>query len=233
VGYERTANNDFVQAWSETGWLGLLAWCAPLGWFGARLVRGRHPDALGGTAALLVAAMADSPLQRGSTWVLLWLWLGMAWEPAPAAMALTTPPRRILRTVVAAMVAVLSGWMALRPVLASYWAGVGTNLEAQGNYAEAVPIYRRAMSLDPSASSAAFNLPRALALSGDLAGAERASLEAIHWINEPEVLLLRLRILERRRPRLEALLEAGKAVQEFPYSTELRAEFLKLSPVFH
>jgi hypothetical protein len=229
VGYERTANNDFVQTLTETGWLGLVALCAPIAFFGAKLTRGVHLHALAGTAALLVAATADAPLQRGSTWALLWLWLGAALHSAPELVPVTKPRWLSLRVACAGTAAMLVGSLALRPVLASYWAGVATNLEDQGNYGEAVPIYRRSMSLDPTASSAAFNLPRALARSGDLAAAELASLESTHWINEPELLLLRLRILEKRRPRLETLLEAGKAIQLFPYSMELRSEFLKLN----
>lgn len=240
AGYERTPNNDFVQALSETGWLGLGALAILAGFLLMKLaLPGTDPAsslvpaaALGSVAVLLTAGLAESPLQRAETWALLSLWLGLAVAasaPTRPAAVLARPRFLALRFVVAAVLSAGVAAMAARAPRASYWAAVGTRLEAQSHYAAAVDAYRRSIQIDPAASSAPFNLPRALAEVGDLDGATAAAIDGLRWIDEPELHLMRIRILEARGDYVAALQVASEAAGTFPYSPSLRQEFLKLA----
>ncbi len=188
--------------------------------------------------AILVAACAESPLQRGESWALLWLWLSIPLRQqhlGPAALANPETARRTLNRapwpamLVAAAVTTLIAIFAARPLLATYVAGRATQLESEGVYPAAIDGYRRAIALGPAASSATFNLPRALAATGDHAAASAAAADALRWIDEPETHLLRIRIFEASGDRISALEEAIASTRRFPYSTVLHQELLQLA----
>lgn len=246
IGYERTANNDFVQAVTESGWPGVAALIGVFALAFVRLGRtARAGDALalaplGIVVALGAAAMAESPLQRAETWALLWLCAGMAIshpsgrQGGPQDGAHATARRELpLRVALAAALTAVVAWFAAKPVLATCWADAGTVLESQHRYSEAVTAYRRSLAYDPSASSAAFNLPRALAHAGDLEAAVAAANDGLRWIDEPELRLLRLRILETRGSYVAALQAAADDVRRFPYSPELQEEYLHIASRLH
>lgn len=237
IGYERTANNDFVQAMTESGWPGLAALAAVFAFAFARLgSAARSGDtpalaSLGVVAALGAAALAESPLQRAETWALLWLCVGMALvnDDRGRDARATRIRARPLRAVAALVLTVPVAWLAAKPVLATYWADAGAVLESEHRYPEAVAAYRRSLAYDPSATSAAFNLPRALAHAGDLEAAVAAANDGLRWIDEPELRLLRVRILETRGSYLAAFQAAEDDLRRFPYSPELREEYLQLA----
>ena len=233
IGYESTANSDYVQALADSGWPGLAALIAVLVFVALRLGRAARAGgevettALGVVIALAVAAAAESPLQRAESWALLWLCAGLALTSAPSN---TGPVRAMpLRVAFALVLTTIVAWFALKPVRASYWAGIGERQESERRHEDAVASYRRALVFDPAASSAAFYLPRALAHTGDLDAATSAVNDGLRWIDEPELRLLRLRILESRGNYVAALQAAADDVQRFPYSPELREEYMQLA----
>jgi Flp pilus assembly protein TadD len=67
-------------------------------------------------------------------------------------------------------------------------------------------------------------LVRAEAKAGDYAGALAQSKSATRFVNEPELYLLRSRILQNAGQESEARRELEAAMRLFPYSAELRAE---------
>ena len=249
IGYERTANNDLVQAIADSGWPGAIALVVVFGFALIRLARATQTADLAAVAAfgiviaIVAAAMTESPLQRAETWVLLWLCVGIATktehrEPAPAT-SLTAGARAtssgslLLRYAGATALTLLLAWFAAQPVFATYWADAGTAFESERKYSEAVDAYRRSLAFDPSASSAAFNLPRALTHAGDLDAAISAANDGLRWIDEPELRLLRLRILETRGSYVAAFQAAADDVRRFPYSPELQREYLDLASRLH
>lgn len=237
IGYESTANNDYVQALADTGWPGLAALIAVLAFTVLRLGRAARAGdeiesaALGAVVALAVAAAAESPLQRAESWTLLWFCVGLALASVPASSPPNDRPRRAmpLRMAFALVLTFIVAWFAAKPVQASYWAGGGERQESERRFEDAAASYRRALAFDPAASSAAFYLPRALARTGDLDAATSAVNDGLRWIDEPELRLLRLRILESRGNYVAALQAAASDVQRFPYSPELREEYLQLA----
>ena len=241
LGYERTANNDFVQAVAESGWPGLAALVAVFVLAIGRLRKmAQAADAValpaaGVVIALGVAALAESPLQRAESWALLWLCIGIGLtnDARERDTGVTSAVWRTARMSVAAALTVVVGWIAVRPVLATHWADAGVVLESEQRYAEAVSAYRRSLAYDPSASSAAFNLPRALVHAGDVEAAIAAANDGLRWIDEPELRLLRLRILETRGSYVAALQAAADDVKRFPYSLELSEEYLHLASRLH
>jgi len=239
IGYERTANNDFVQALAETGWPGLLGLLAVFGMAFIRLLRGaREGDtwsaaAFGVVGAIFAASLAESPVQRAETWALVWACVGMATSDSTEAQVHAREGFGGLRFAIAAALAVLVVWIAAKPVLATYWSDAGAGLESEKRYTEAAVAYRKSIGYDPSASSAAFNLPRALAHAGDLDAAITAANDGLRWIDEPELHLLRLRILETRGDYPAAFQAAVTDVKRFPYSPELRDEFLQIASHLH
>jgi putative inorganic carbon (hco3(-)) transporter len=241
IGYERTANNDFVQAIAETGWPGAAALIAVFALTFARL---RQPARVGHSAAiaafgvvtaLAAAGLTESPLQRAETWALFWLCVGIAIagnnrEPhQPASAGAISVRGLLLRAGVAALLTLVIAWLAIKPVLATHSADAGATLESEHRYPEAVAAYRRSIQFDPAASSAAFNLPRALVHTGDLDAAIAAANDGLRWIDEPELRLIRLRILETRGDYVSAMQAAAADVQRFPYSPELQQEFVHIA----
>ena len=138
-----------------------------------------------------------------------------------------------MRLIFAAALTILLVWFAAKPVLDTYWADVGASLESERRYPEAVASYRLSLAYDPSASSAAFNLPRALTHTGDLDAAISAANDGLRWIDEPELRLLRLRILETRGAYVTAFQAAADDVRRFPYSSELQREYFDLASRLH
>jgi Flp pilus assembly protein TadD len=88
--------------------------------------------------------------------------------------------------------------------------------------------YRAALRWDPSSPDANFNLVRALAKAGDVSGALAQSKAAARYVNEPELYILRSRILQNADRKNEARRELEEALQHFPYSEELRREIASL-----
>jgi O-antigen ligase len=128
AGHERHAQNDFVEAWSDAGWLGLALLLLSVGiWFWPARRRLRDAEApmrstvaaaIAGVAALCVASMFDFPLHRAETWALLWLWTAVPFVPhgAPPARPRSRVP---LRACGAALLTVTGSYLAIATAASS------------------------------------------------------------------------------------------------------------------
>ncbi|HZQ91409.1 MAG TPA: bacterial transcriptional activator domain-containing protein [Terriglobales bacterium] len=256
VTYERTANNDFVQAIVETGWPGLftlLALLAVWGRFVTGVARAPNDDfqpaaiaaaAAGGVAAICVAALAEGPMQRAEIWMLLWLWLALpvaGFEPSkirgfeeaqrfsqPRNLE-TSKPIFFLGWTAALAAIALSGWFGARQIEASYLAQRGEQREFANRYADAVADYRRSVALDPTNGTPWFNLTRTLAKSGDLSAALATSYQTSRWMDEDTVIILRVAILRAQHNYPLALREAAEGFARRPWEGQLYADVVEIT----
>jgi hypothetical protein len=233
---ERHAQNDFVEVWHDTGWLGLAVLLTLLVvWFQLAGRRLRAMDAaatepraaliasIATVAALTAASLLDFPLHRAETWALLWLM--MAVPLLQAAPYGTRPqPRRWPGYALALLVILAGGLAALAPLAASYQVARGGLEEDSNNLAAARAAYARALRWEPASADANFSLVRVLAEIGDPTSALEQSKTAARFVNEPELYLLRSRILANAGLSSEARQEAEQALARFPYSSALRDE---------
>jgi tetratricopeptide (TPR) repeat protein len=241
-GYERTANNDFVQALVETGTAGTLAlltifvmWfvavrvrsreCVPGSDAGARLALGA---ALGGITAIAAAALIESPMQRAETWALMWLYCALPLCSGPSRAEFSGWGRRVAGATAALAVTAFAGWYVSLPVRASYWTGRGVRLEFSNALPEAIAAYRRAIACDATNASAWFNLTRAYAKRGEYAAAWQVSEGATLRVHEDTLWLLRVRLLEAMNEPLRARTEVADGLRRFPWSGDLLAEAVAL-----
>lgn len=235
AGHERHAQNDFVEAWHDTGWLGLTSLLAIFGlWLGSMWIRFRHQEAamrattaaaMAGVAALLVASMFDFPLHRAETWTLLWLWMAVPF----AERALTAPPRPLrflpVRYCIAGLLIVVGACFSFAQVASGYWLRQGQTQEREGHVEAARESYRSALRWECASPDANFNFVRAMGKSGDLSGALAQSHVASRFVNEPELTILRSRIQQNSGNSELAMRELRSGMRMFPYSQELRNEF--------
>lgn len=233
TGHERHAQNDFVEAWCDTGWLGLVSLLAVFGaWLfvACRLLsegngRMRHltAAAMAGVAAVGTVALFDFPLHRAETWALLWLWMAVPFvEQEPPVREEHRPSP--LRLCAAALLALLGSYYAFAQVASSYWLGHGQTQERHGRVELAREAYQSSLRWDTSSPDANFNLVRATAKAGDLPGAVSQSRLASRFVNEPELIILRSRIEQNAGQSDAAVRELEAGVRLFPYSQELREE---------
>jgi tetratricopeptide (TPR) repeat protein len=232
AGGNNDAQNDFLQARLETGWLGLAALVAVLAWWTrAALAAARSADpehrnvaaaALGGVLALIVVALVESCLQYSTTRMLLWLWMALplTYRPEPEKRA---PRFGALRWMLAAALIAGFAWDAGRIVLSRYWTERGFRAEFRNDLREAIESDRRAAELDPANREARYYLGRAQWKAADIAGALRTLDDAVRWDSHPRVYEMRIRILYRAGRFPEALRRANEGVRIFPWAGELPA----------
>jgi hypothetical protein len=238
AGHERHAQNDFVEAWCETGWLGLVSLVAVFAvWFhvahhSMRETNGRvrhvNAAAIAGVAAIGVTALFGSPLHRAETWGVLWLWMAVpfARHQEPSREGYCALP---LRFCGAALLSIVGSYVAFAPVASSYWLEQGHRQERRGRDELAREAYRSALRWDASSPDAHFNLVRATAKGGDLSDAISESRVASRFVNEPELVILRSRILQNAGQNEEAVRVLTVGARQFSYSQELRDELASYS----
>jgi len=238
AGRELHAQNDFVEAWQETGWLGLCALMMLLGsWFQVAIRRLRASDdaakpatavAIASVAALCAAALFDFPMHRAETWALLWLSMAV---PLISATPPVTIGRRwaTLRYAGAALLLAAGSYFAFAPLAASYEIAKGELDEDAERMESSQTAYRTALRWEPASPDANFDLTRALAKAGVYSGALAQSKVATRFVNEPELYILRSRILQNTGRKTDARSELEDAMRLFPYSMEVRGEIASLS----
>lgn len=230
---ERHAQNDFIESWHETGWLGLGSLLALLGaWFAVAISRLRTASGeirvqiaavIASVSALCAASLFDFPMHRAETWALLWLSMAV---PLLSPNVLPAPQRRRvwLRCVVAAALLAAGSYAAFTPLAASFETAKGESEENGGCLECSEMAYRSALRWERWSPDANFDLVRAEAKAGDYSGALAQSKIAMQSVNEPELCLLRSRILQNAGREDEARRELEVAIRLFPYSKELRDE---------
>jgi Flp pilus assembly protein TadD len=129
----------------------------------------------------------------------------------------------------AALLLIAGCYFAFAPLAASYEVAKGELDENHERPEPSATAYRAALRWEPSSPDANFNLVRALAKAGDVSGALAQSRAAARYVNEPELYILRSRILQNAGRKIEARHELEEALQLFPYSEELRGEIASLS----
>jgi putative inorganic carbon (hco3(-)) transporter len=236
--HERHAQNDFVEAWHDAGWLGLASLVALLGtWFAMAIQRLRKSEeearpaisvAIAAVLALCFASLFDFPMHRAETWSLLWVLMAV---PLASAAVLPVRIRRFtgLKVAGAALLIVAAAYGAFAPLAASYRLAQGELDENNERLDSSVKAYRAALRWEASSADANFDLVRALARTGDVSGALAQAAIATRYVNEPELYILRSRILLDAGSKAEARRELETAVRLFPYSEELRDEIASYS----
>lgn len=230
---ERHAQNDYVETWQEAGWLGLASLLVLLGcWFALAIRRFRTSEAgakmavsvaIASVASLCVASLFDFPMHRAETWALLWLFMAV---PLALPVLLQVPQRRTgwLRCLGAMLLMLIGCRLAFAPMAASYDIAKGEAEEDRGQLESALVDYRTALRWEASSADANFDLVRVVAKVGDYSGALAQSKVAARYVNEPELSILRSRILQNAGQNREALNEVESAIRIFPYSVDLREE---------
>ncbi len=237
--HERHAQNDFVEAWHDTGWLGLAGLLALLAtWFALAVRRLDNADAeirpavataIASVTALCVASLADFPMHRAETWALLAISMAVPLvksgvASAPGISSSPLPRFAWLRYPAAVSIVAFGSCLALAPLAASYQLAKGQSEESDGQLQPALAAYRAALRWEPSSPDANFNLVRATANAGDLSGALTQATAAAEYVDEPELYILRSRILANAGRDDEARRELQAALARFPYSRALRDE---------
>jgi len=231
--HERHAQNDYVEAWHDTGWLGLGSLLMLLGWwFGVAVRRLRACEdearpgvaaAIAAVSALCAASLFDFPMHRAETWALFWIWMAV---PLMELDVSPVPERAMAwaRYAGAGLLLVAGSYFAFAPLAASYETGKGESEESSGRLESSRAADCAALRWEPWQADANFNLVRVLAKMGDYRGALEQAGVAAQYVNEPELYILRSRILEKAGRSGEARGEIEAGVRAFPYSVELRDE---------
>ncbi|HEX6880209.1 MAG TPA: hypothetical protein VF135_07585, partial [Terriglobales bacterium] len=227
------AQNDLVEFWSELGLLGAMAGMVLLGAavkpFQAALSEDRQSTAAaaGCVAAILTASLFDFPLHRPETWVLFWLALAVPFsipDSPPATARFPALIRLLLLTVF-----ITAGlWFSLGGFLGSWYTQRGLDLEAQHYPAMAHSQYEKALRYDLTQADARLGRARTLLSMRMFPDAWKASTEALDWIQEPEMWLLRSRIAGQMGNDQLAVSQLQIGIAAFPYSEELRHELSEI-----
>ena len=231
AGNEQHAQNDFIEALHDTGWLGMASLLALFAaWFAAALRTLRHSHehpanaaAIASVAAFCAAALFDFPMHRADTFALLCISMAVPFVRSERP-SIPRPPISWPRYAAAALTLMLGSYFALSPLAASYQLAQGVSQESNQHFQPALASYQSALRLQPSSPDANFNLVRALAETGDFERALAQSAAAESYVNEPELFLLRARILQNQGRDDEALRELNRGLLNFPYSKQLRDE---------
>lgn len=234
AGHERHAENDFVEVYHDSGFVGLLALVTVFGtWLytARRIWRSDRSDpaiaaSIAGVVSTLSAAMFDFPLHRPETWTLLMLWMAvpLAYEAKSGSSAPTSAVRSKVLLASGVALGILGLTLAAPPVISDYLLARGERFENRGELGRAIASYRSAIRWYSPSTDAQFNLTRALAKHGRLEDALKQSAEAARYVNEPELWLLRARILSAIGLPDVASRELRTKSAAFPYSKELRDE---------
>lgn len=226
---ERHAQNDLVEIIVETGPIGgTLAVLFLALWF-RRVLRTRDQSAcfaVATIASILTAAMFDFPLHRAETLSLFAISAAMPF--ARREQSTSTPIgqwlRRISVLLLGATLFVLSGLS----VASSRFAKLGAEAESEARYRAAASLYMRAFALSPDNTDAAFAEARVLAQAERYPEALAAANRAARFIAEPELYLLRARILESMNGYVSAEREMELAAKIFPFSTIPQSELQEI-----
>ncbi len=231
AGYESQAHNLFVQQIVEIGTFGCVSFLAALAiWFATAWKDRRRADvraALAGTAAFLAVACSDDPLDRPEGMLLLVCWMVVPYlrsgeDHAPAPVRSSRQPRRWPhRLMPLCSIALL---IAAAANTVSYAIYSGERAEQLARWSLAEHWLRLALTVDPAAKDAHFDLVRVLCESGDYEACWTESGLALRWVNEAELHLLRIRVLQALGRDQAAQQELTEARQQFPWSRELRTE---------
>jgi putative inorganic carbon (hco3(-)) transporter len=230
--YERHAQNDFVETYAETGLLGFGSLIA-IGAIGTMLIlRIRRRDPANAvyaeasvTALVALAGLAcfDFPLRRAETWAIAWLWLTLPFLHLP----LEQNQSKKHRVLVVALGVLFLGWSlqaAIRPLIASYNVAIAQQRESLGDLHGAEMTLRKAIKTYPASATAQFDLVRILGKQERYAEALEQSHRAEPWMAEPELFLLRSRILRAMGREDEANRTVHESAERFPYSELLVEE---------
>jgi hypothetical protein len=117
---------------------------------------------------------------------------------------------------------------ALRPLFASRCVAIAQQREFLGDLQGAEISLRDGMRIWPNATGH-FDLVRVLGKQERYAEALKQSQWTEHWVTEPELFLLRVRILRAMERETEAKQLLQESAQRFPYSRELADEFAGFS----
>jgi len=239
AGRELHAQNDFVEAWHDTGWLGAGSLLLLLGaWFRIAIRRLRAADAATGPAiaaaiasvsALCVATLFDFPMHRAETLALLWLSMAVPLASPTVPLALRGRARWLSYAGAAGLV-VIGSYLCFAPLAASYEIAKGEFDENAEQLDSSQLAYRAALRWEPSSPDANYDLVRALAKSGDYPDALAQSRITVRYVDEPELYLLRSRILQNAGRNIEARRELEEAERRFPYAKQVHAEIASLPP---
>ena len=232
VAFENQAHNLFVQQIVEAGPFGAIAFVGFLAvWFSSAW-KGRSRievrAALAGTAAFLASACFDNPLSRPEGVLLLACWMTVPYLCSgkhPSSIPTCSSRRSQNWThnmLPLCSVALLI--VACANAVCSYAIYSGEHAEQLAQWPQAEYWLRVALKVDPAAQDAHFDLVRVLCESGDYGACWAESERALHWVNEAELHLLRVRVLEALGHDESAQQELITARQQFPWSRELRLE---------
>ena len=232
VAFESQAHNLFVQQIVEAGPLGTIAFLGFLvAWFSSTWKDRNRIEAraaLAGSAAFLAAACFDNPLIRPEGALLLACWMALPYMRSrkPSSPVATVPPKRLharmIRLLQLCSIALLVA--ASANAVCSYAIYSGERAEQLAQWPQAERWLRLALKVDPEAQDAHFDLVRVLCESGEYGACWKESERALHWVNEAELHLLRVRVLEALGRSEAAQRELTTAHQQFPWSRELRLE---------
>ena len=230
VAFESQAHNLFVQQIVEAGPLGTIAFLGFLvAWFSSTWKDRNRIEAraaLAGSAAFLAAACFDNPLIRPEGALLLACWMALPYMRSrkPSSPVATVPPKRLharmIRLLQLCSIALLVA--ASANAVCSYAIYSGERAEQLAQWPQAERWLRLALKVDPEAQDAHFDLVRVLCESGEYGACWKESERALHWVNEAELHLLRVRVLEALGRSEAAQRELTTARQQFPWSRELR-----------
>jgi hypothetical protein len=230
--YERHAQNDFVEAYAEMGVVGFSSLMALGGaWavFAVRVpkqssTRRLLADAsLSGLVALSVLACFDFPLHRGETWALAWMWLGVSLLEGDRVVE-RRPTISWGRIAAGAVILIVCLDLSVRQLAASHRVATAQQRESLGDVQGAEHSLRAAIDSWDNNATAQFDLVRILAKQERYVDALAQSERAERWIMEPELFLLRGRILKAMGRDVEAKALIADSAKRFPYSEDLRQE---------
>ncbi len=232
VAFESQAHNLFVQQIVEAGPFGCAALLVFLAvWFSSAW-KDRHQievrASLAGTAAFLATGCFDNPLSRPEGALLLACWLAVPYmrgeehpSPAPSFSRQRSYGWRHHLLPVCS----IALWLAAAAnTICSYAIYSGERAEQLVQWSEAEHWLRVALRIDPAAQDAHFDLVRVLCESGEYDACWTESENALRWVDEAELHLLRVRVLQALGRDQTAQQELTAARQQFPWSRELRME---------
>lgn len=239
INYETDSYSIYVQAIVETGVLGLLAMLIFFAaWFRmAWRLRGSPvvACALAGVAAFLAAGISDDPLSRPEGMVLLAAWLAVPVlvlsrdNPAIFKIESSRLGLRLFSSVMMVFVSLLLLAAAAGIAFSNYAVHAGENAEDRNDWTQAERWDRAVLKYDPANRDAHYNLVRVLAQEGNYQASLTESEDALHWVDEAELHLIRIRILPMVGKTQQAEQELLRARKEFPWSEELQQEKVSAS----
>lgn len=222
---ERHAQNDFIEIVVESGPIGaLLALTFLALWIRAvwKLKTETACWSFATVSAFLAAALFDFPLHRGETVAVLAIALALPLAQDSAEEKRSSQPA--LHNAFLIILCVSFFAVAALPVISSRWIRLGDDAESIEDFAKAARLYSQAAKLSTVNTDAMFSATRAYARNEDYGQALQWSETSKRYIAEPEIWILRARILESINENQRALKEMEYAQHLFPYSPLPKSE---------